>query len=42
MRRREDNKTNIKDIGWEYEDCIQLAPDMGNCWAPANTGGEFD
>ena len=27
---------NIKGIGWEYEDWIQLAPDMENFCAPAN------
>jgi hypothetical protein len=36
-RRWEDNKMNIKGIGWEYEDWIQLAPVMEKCWAPANT-----
>lgn len=28
---------NIKGIGWEYENWIQLAPDMEKCWAPVNT-----
>jgi hypothetical protein len=27
---------NVKDIGWVYEDWIQLAPDMDKCWTPAN------
>jgi hypothetical protein len=37
LRWEDNNKMNIKGIGWEYEDWIQLAPDTEKCWAPANT-----
>jgi hypothetical protein len=35
-RWKDNNKMNIKGIGWEYEDSDQLAPDMKKCWAPTN------
>jgi hypothetical protein len=36
-RWEDNNKIKIKGVGWEYEDWIQLAPDMEKCWAPINT-----
>jgi hypothetical protein len=45
-RRCEDNiRMDLREIGWESVDWINLAPDRDQCWTRVNTGsikgGEF-